>query len=212
MKPKIIIIDDHVMVSDGIKYLLSEKYDVISQFSNGSFLLETLQKGIPDVILLDINLPDKNGFKLAEEVKRNFIHTRLVFLTMYSEINFIERARSMDIDGYMLKNSTKEELIECIEVVLKGGKYFDPKLAGQTKTDLHQHDIFVKKYSISPREKDVIELIRKGLNSQEIADRLSVSMETVKTHRKNIFYKLGVKSVFELLKVFEGESFTNTLD
>lgn len=205
MKPKIIIVDDHILVNDGVKYLLSNEYDIATQVTDGAKVIEALQRFMPDVILLDINLPNKNGFKIAEEIKRSFDGIKIVFLTMYSEANFIEKAKLIEVHGYMLKYSTKEELIECINVVLADKIYYDPKLEVPA-INLHQKDIFVKQFAVSPRELDVINLICKGLNSQEIAQKLSVSIETVKTHRKNIYFKLGVTSVFELVEFVDKNS------
>lgn len=205
MKPKIIIADDHILFNDGVKYLLSTDYDIIAQVTDGVNVIETLQRLMPQVILLDINLPNKNGFKIAEEIKRSFASVKIVFLSMYSEISFIEKAKLIEVHGYMLKHSTKDELIECINSVLADKVYYDPKLE-VSAINLHQKDNFVKQFAVSPRELDVINLICKGLNSQEIAQKLSVSIETVKTHRKNIYFKLGVTSVFELIEFVDKNS------
>jgi DNA-binding NarL/FixJ family response regulator len=205
MKPKIIIADDHVLLNDGVKYSLSADYDIIAQVTDGANVLEALQRLRPDVILLDINLPNKNGFKIGEEKKRSFASVKIIFLSMYDEAIFIEKAKLIEVHGYMLKHSTKEELIECLNAVLADKVYYDPKLEVPAFS-LHQKDIFVKQFAVSPRELDVINLICKGLNSQEIAQRLSVSIETVKTHRKNIYFKLGVSSVFELIEFVDKNS------
>jgi DNA-binding NarL/FixJ family response regulator len=205
MKPKIVIADDHVLVSDGVRYLLSTDFEVVAQVTDGANVVETLLRLMPDVVLLDINLPNKNGFKIAEEIKRNFESIKIIFLSMYSEASFIEKAKNIEVHGYMLKHSTKEELIECLNAVLADKIYYDPKLEAPA-INLHQKDIFVKQFAVSPRELDVINLICKGLNSQEIAQKLSVSIETVKTHRKNIYFKLGVTSVFELVEFVDKNS------
>jgi len=205
MKPKIIIADDHVLLNDGVKYLLSADYDIIAQVTDGANIIDTLRRLMPQVILLDINLPSKNGFKVAEEIKRSFSTVKIIFLSMYSETNFIEKAKLIEVDGYMLKHSTKDELMTCIDAVLADKIYYDPKLE-EPAINLHQKDIFVKQFAVSPRELDVINLICKGLNSQEIAEKLSVSIETVKTHRKNIYFKLGVTSVFELVEFVDKNS------
>lgn len=205
MKPKIVIADDHVLVNEGVKNLLSTDYCIIAQVTDGANVMGTLQRSLPDVILLDINLPNKNGFKIAEEIKRSFSTIKIIFLSMYSEAIFIEKAKLIEVHGYMLKYSTKEELIVCINAVLANKIYYDPKLEAAS-VNLHQKDIFVKKFAISSRELDVINLIRKGLSSHEIAQKLSISIETVKTHRKNIFFKLGVTSVFELIEFVDKNS------
>lgn len=198
MKAKILIIDDHKLLNDGLKLMLLDTFEIVGQVFNGQDVMSAIHLYSPDVILLDINLPIKNGFRVASEIKQNKTNVKIIFLSMYYECSFVEKAKFLNAEGYMLKNSTKEEIVNCIKDVMSGNIHYDAKLKLPTM-NLHQHDSFVKKFAISPRELEVIELIKLGMSSTKIAKILSVSQETIKTHRKNIYFKLGVSSLVEFM-------------
>lgn len=199
MKVKILIADDHTLFNEGIKQLLAETYDIVSQIYDGKEVLPAIHHHRPEVILLDINLPSINGFDVAQNIKKSFDSLKIIFLSMYSESDFIEQAKRIPVHGYMLKHSTKEELVESINAVMSGKVYYDPKLTSNSR-NLHQDDFFVKQFALSGREVEIIKLIKDGLNSREIGQKLSLSEETIKTHRKNIHFKLGIKSMVELIE------------
>lgn len=199
MKAKLLIADDHILFNDGLMHLLADTYTVVSQIYDGKKVLRAIHVFRPDVILLDINLPSLNGFELAHRIKESFSELKIIFLSMYSESEFIEQAKQIEVHGYMLKHSTKEELVLSIDAVIGGEKYFDPKLDNDFKNP-HQEDYFVKQFSLSAREVEVIRLIKVGLSSKRIGQKLFLSEETVKTHRKNIHFKLNVKKVSELIQ------------
>lgn len=199
MKPKILIADDHTLFNEGVKHLLADTYEIVGQVYDGRHVLPTIQIQNPDVVLLDINLPSINGFDLAKEIKRSFERIKLIFLSMYNEPKFIEQSKQLQVHGYMLKHSTKEELITGIDSVLGGKTYYDPKL-NTTKINLHHDDYFVKQFAITPREVEIIGMIKKGLSTSEIAQNLSLSEATVKSHRKNIHFKLSISKISELIE------------
>lgn len=199
MKPKILIADDHTLFNEGVRQLLDGNYSIVGQVFDGKHVLSAIHEKTPDVVLLDINLPTINGFDLAVEIKRSFEKLKLIFLSMYSESKFIDQSKKLQVDGYLLKHSTKEELITGIESVLQGNIYYDPKLSLST-VNLHQDDYFVKQFSLTPREVEIIGLIKLGLNSAEIAQKLYLSEETVKSHRKNVHFKLGITKISELIQ------------
>ena len=198
MKQKLLIADDHTLFNEGIKQLLSDNYEIVAQVYDGKEVLPAIHLKSPDVILLDINLPSINGFDLAKEIKRSFESLKIIFLSMYDENKFIEQAQQMQVHGYMLKHSTKEELIESIENVLLGKIYYDPKLK-KSHSNLHHDDFFVKQFSLTPREIEIIKLIKLGMDTAHIAEKLFLSEETVKSHRKNIYFKLNINKVAELI-------------
>lgn len=199
MKPKLLIADDHILFNEGIKQLISEHFEVVSQVFDGKDVVQIIQITQPDIILLDINLPTINGLDLAKELKQSFASLKIIFLSMYTEPRFVEQSKQLQVDGYLLKNSTKEELIKGIAAVLNGNIYYDPRL-NQTKISLHHDDFFVKQFSLTPREVEIIRMIKDGMNTGEIAERLFLGLETVKTHRKNIYYKLSITKSTELIK------------
>jgi DNA-binding NarL/FixJ family response regulator len=199
MKPKILIADDHTLFNEGVKQLLSDTYEIVGQVYNGNDVLSAIHLKNPDVILLDINLPIINGFNLAKDIKNSFERLKVIFLSMYNESKFIEQSKQLNVHGYLLKHSTKEELIAGIDSVLQGKIYYDPKL-NQKATNLHHDDFFVKQFALTPREVEIISMIKLGLSSVEIAEKLFLSEETVKSHRKNIHFKLGITKISELIQ------------
>jgi DNA-binding NarL/FixJ family response regulator len=118
---------------------------------------------------------------------------------MYNEDKFVEQAKHLNVSGYMLKHSTKEELVFAVNAAIKGEQSFDSKLI-QKATNNHSDDYFVKQFSLTPREIEIIKFIRTGNSSNEIAQLLFLSEDTIKTHRKNIYYKLGINKVSELIE------------
>ncbi|MDF7819592.1 response regulator transcription factor [Runella sp. MFBS21] len=199
MQTKILIVDDHTLFNEGIRQLLQEDYHIIGQVYDGKNVLHEIQSKNPDVVLLDINLPTINGLDLAKNLKYSFPALKIIFLSMYSEPRFVEQAKQLNIDGYLLKHSTKRELIIGIQKVLEGSQYFDSKLQ-DLRSNLHHDDYFVKTYSLTPREVEIIKMIKRGISNPQIAEELFIAEETVKSHRKNIYYKLGVKNVVELVE------------
>lgn len=198
MKSKILIADDHVLFNDGVKNLLVDNFDIVAQVFDGKQVLSAIQLHNPELVLLDINLPSINGFEIAAGIQKTFTTVKIVFLSMYNEDKFVDQAKGLKVNGYMLKHSTKEELVFGINEVLNGQTHFDPKLI-QSKTNHHGEDYFVKQFSLTSREIEIIRLIRTGKSSNEIAEKLFLSEDTVKTHRKNIHFKLGIKKVSELI-------------
>jgi len=199
MKPKLLIADDHTLFNEGVKQLISDHYNIVGQVFDGKDVFTMVLVTRPDVILLDINLPSINGFDLAAELKKSFETIKIVFLSMYTEARFIEQSKQLKVDGYLLKNSTKEELIVGIDSVLNGESYYDPKL-NQPRQNLYHDDYFVKQFSLTPREVEIIRMIKDGLSTGEIAEKLFLGLETVKTHRKNIYFKLSITKSTELIK------------
>lgn len=118
MKARLLIADDHTLFNKGVKNLLSENYDIVAQVYDGG--LPAIQEDSPDVVILDINLPVINGLTLAGQIKDGFPAVKIIFLSMYTEMRFVEEAKKLKVNGYLLKHSTKEELIQGIEAVLSG--------------------------------------------------------------------------------------------
>ena len=199
MKPRLLIADDHILFNEGIKQLISDRYNIVGQVFDGKNVLSTIRTSQPDAILLDINLPSVNGFDLAIEIRKAFESLKIIFLSMYAEPQFITRSVEVQVHGYLLKNSTKEELINGIDSVLNGNIYYDPKL-NQSKNNHHNNDFFVRQFALTPREIEIIRMIKEGLSTAEIAEKLFVGHETIKTHRKNIYYKLSISKSTELIK------------
>lgn len=197
MKPRLLIADDHTLFNEGVKNLLLENFEICAQVYDGAGVLPAIHEKSPDVVILDINLPTINGLTLAGEIKNGFPSVKVIFLSMYTEMRFVEEARKLKVNGYLLKHSTKEELVQGIEQVLSGKDFWDRKLDRDRPAE---EDFFVKKFSLSPRETEIIRLICSGLSTRQITEKLYLNYETVKTHRKNIHYKLNISKLTELVR------------
>ena len=197
---KILLIDDHHLFNDGLKSLLSseQNIEIVGQVYEAKGVLHAIQKFSPNLIFLDINLPDKNGIELAGEVLKNYPSVKIILLTMYSDSQIYKEALKTGVHGYILKNSSKQNLLSGIQIVINGKTYFDAKLNG--KTEEAPSDDLAKKFALTAREKEIIKWVKAGLDSYQIADKTFLSYHTVKTHRRNIHFKLGTSTTSELIK------------
>ena len=198
MKYKIIVVDDHKLFNEGLNRILAIDFEILAQIYDGKEALHAVLIHKPHLVLLDINLPNKKGLEIGREIKQSFSDVKVVFLSMYSEAGFVQSAKEMKADGYILKDTESEDLISAVNKVLQGEVFYDPKLDTQ-KYNLHHDDYFAKTYSLSKREVEVISLVKNGFSSEEIAQKLYLSFETVRSHRKNIYLKLGINKLSDLI-------------
>jgi DNA-binding NarL/FixJ family response regulator len=194
------LIDDHQLFNDGLKSLLSSEseIEVIGQLFEARNVLFEIQKLSPHLLFLDINLPDQNGIELAKEIKRSFPNVKIIFLTMYSDTQIYKEALKIGVNGYILKNSSRQELLDGINAVMGGKNHFDSKI--NIESEPEKKDDLAKKFALTEREIEIIRLIREGFDSYQIADKVNLSYLTIKTHRRNIHFKLGTSSTPELIK------------
>jgi DNA-binding NarL/FixJ family response regulator len=199
MAIKLFIVDDHFMVIEGIHSLLHNEKDIewMGHAGNAASCLAFLQQQKPDVLLMDINLPDKSGIDLCREVKELYPAVNILGLSTFNQQSFIEKMMSNGASGYVIKNATQQELMEAIHTVAKGKQFlsFDAALALR-KPD-NQNDTPV----ITRREKEVLELIADGMTNNEIAQKLFISSTTVDTHRKNLLTKFEAKNTASLIRI-----------
>ena len=198
----ILIADDHLLFNDGLRNLLTfehSPYLIVDQVFSGNEVIPAIHKVNPEVLLLDINLPHRNGLDIARQVVDDFPTVRVVIISMYSYQKFVDELKQIGVAGYLLKSASQQELLSCLHSVMQGVPYFDGKLNGK-EVALHGDDEFVKKFKLSPRELEIIVLMKQGLSTPDIAKQLFLAEETVKTHRKNIYYKLDIKTLAELIR------------
>lgn len=152
-KIKILLIDDHHLFNDGLKSLLSTEQDieVVGQVYEAKNVLYEIQRLSPDILFLDINLPDKNGVELSGEILKNFSAVKIILLTMYSDSQIYKEALKTGVHGYILKNSSKQDLLIGIQIVMSGKTYFDYKL--NDKIEEVSNDDLAKKFALTAREK-----------------------------------------------------------
>ena len=202
---KIIISDDHQLFIDGIKSILKSirNMEIIGEVNNGNLLLELLEQQQCDVILMDINMPEMNGIDATKLIKSKFPEIRILMLTMYSSRDYIEKLLRVGADGYILKNTGKEELQEAIETVYKGESFFSKEVTERIMEGLQKKKTAEKNayvVEITEREIDVLKLIVQEFTTTEIAEKLFISTHTVETHRKNLISKLNVRNIAGLVK------------
>jgi DNA-binding NarL/FixJ family response regulator len=203
----IVVADDHQLFVESLRMLLqtTDAYDIniIGVSYNGDELITMLKTNKPDLLLLDINLPSKNGLEVLQEMKKTMKGTRILILTMYDDPKIIKEAFSMQVDGYLLKNCSREELVLAIETVMQGEVYVGKgvSVANNQSGSTAFEDIFQKKFSLTKREVEVLRLITQARNNGSIAKELYISEQTAAVHRKNIMRKIGVNSTAALIKV-----------
>lgn len=189
------IADDHSLVREGIKQLLEfdGSVKVVSEASNGVECLERLEKSIPDVLLLDINMPVMNGLEVLEEIKKRGYHVKVLILTVHNELEYLIKAVDIGVDGYILKESESAELKRAIQSVVSGENYIQPSLIPALNNRLANRDIDKDKIdSLTSRELEVLVRVANGMINKEIATNLNISERTVKNHVSNIFKKIDV--------------------
>jgi DNA-binding NarL/FixJ family response regulator len=198
MAIKVFITDDHYMVVEGIRSLLQNEKDIewMGHASNAASCLAFLQQQLPDIILMDINLPDISGIDLCKEVRLKYPSAFIIGLSTFNQQSFIQKMMDNGASGYVLKNATQEELMEAIATVASG-KIF---LSDEAALSLRKNNE-TEAPVLTRREKEVIELIAEGMTNNEIAQKLFISVSTVDTHRKNILSKLNAKNTAELVKL-----------
>lgn len=199
MTTKIFIVDDHYMIVEGIRSLLQNETGLewLGHAMNAASCMAFLQqKQLPDVILMDINLPDKSGIELCKEVKEKYPAVFIIGLSTFNQQSFIQKMMENGASGYILKNATLEELVEAIETVVKGKTF----LSNETAATLRKPDNIAVPV-ITSREKEVLKLVAEGMTNNEIAQQLFISPTTVETHRKSLLNKFAAKNTASLIRM-----------
>ncbi len=197
-KIRVLLVDDHVLFNDGMVLQLSytgSPVEVAGQVFRADDVLHAVQRLSPDVVLMDINLPQQTGIDCARTLLHHVPDLHVVMLTMYNYRKFIDECRELGVSGYVLKDERIEVIIDAIKRVMAGERVFPTEPSNHR----NQPDRFVQQFGLTPTEVKIIGLIREGLSSQQIAERLFVSFETIRSHRKNIYRKLNIDHVAKLL-------------
>ncbi len=208
MKPRILIADDHVLVAQGIQKLLESDVEVARILSDGRSLIQAVTETQPDLVIVDISLPLLNGLDAARQIKQAHPRTKILMLTMHADKVFVVEAFQVGVAGYVLKQSLSNELQQAVREVLKGNTYISPAVAQGIVEHLNQQaradqgDPSAKGFdhSLSPRQREVLQLVAEGRSTKEIASILNVSTKTVEFHRTRIMKELGLKTRPELTK------------
>lgn len=201
----LLLVDDHQIVIDGLRTLLDGEKDIgrIYESLTGQDTLALMEKEEVDLILLDVNLPDSSGFEVCKQIKSKHQNVRIIALTMHDNAGYISKMIKSGVDGYILKNTGKEELLEAIRTVMDGEQYFSQEVtnalvAGAPKSRKPRSGDFIQK--LTRREKEVLQLIVEENTTDEIAEKLFISPTTVISHRKSLLRKLNAKNTAGLVK------------
>lgn len=206
---RIVIADDHELVRDCIKSLLKdeENIDIVGEARTGKEVLEIFPVLNPDIILLDINMPEMDGWETMKELKSTYNFSNVIALSMLSQRDSVKKMMDAGAMGYLLKNSGKEEILMALNFVLKGNKYITPQISltilnNEDSTEPNKEKIKPEKQAkdISKRELEVLKLVAEGLTNSEIAEKLFNSKRTIESHRRNLIEKTGTKNSAELIK------------
>jgi two-component system, NarL family, nitrate/nitrite response regulator NarL len=195
---RILLADDHPMISTAIEALLrNSPFEIVGMASTGEQAVRQVEELKPDILLLDLQMPGGTGMDVLRRLRSSGARTRIVLLTAAIDDGSLIEAKSLKVQGMVLKNSDPAYLLECLERVSRGGRWIDPELSDRTK-ELTEILGEREAPSLSPRERELINLVRKGLRNREIAEQLGVTEGTIKVYLHSVFEKLGVSSRTEL--------------
>jgi DNA-binding NarL/FixJ family response regulator len=194
----LLLADDHPVVLAGLREMLEPYFEIAGAATDGRTLIRLASDLKPDVVLLDISMPQLNGLTAAREIKKAMPQVKLIFLTMHADTEYVKEARRAGASGYILKKSAASELINGIREVLKGRTYIAPEIAGGL-TDAAA-DGSAANGELTSRQREVLQLLAEGHPCKEIAARLHVSVKTVEFHKAVIKRKLKLRSMADLIK------------
>jgi DNA-binding NarL/FixJ family response regulator len=201
-KPRVLLADDHKIVLEGLKGLLGAEFELVGSVEDGRALVDQAATLHPDVIVADISMPGLNGIEAARQIKKTEKHIKIVFLTMHPDATYAANAFEAGASGFVLKHSAPSELTTAIHEAMKGQTYVTPLIAGDLirtcrEGDSPEKDLFKK---ISPRQREILQLLAEGKSGKEIASILSISARTVEFHKYRMMEQLHIKTSAELVQ------------
>jgi RNA polymerase sigma factor (sigma-70 family) len=208
MKITTLLVDDHAIVRDGLRYVLETESDfqIVGEADNGREAVQLTVQHRPDVVIMDVTMPELNGIEATTQIRVRCPDTEVIILSMHPESNYIARAIQAGANGYLLKGSASSEVIQAVRAVNAGQPYFGQTSSDQMKDahlsraeadDIEVRDPLAK---LSPREREVLQLVVDGKTSAEIAEDLCLAIDTVKTYRFRLMAKLQLDNVPQLVK------------
>lgn len=198
---RLFIADDHHLFRDGINSFFIHEEDIVTvgEASNGLEVLNYLKSDQIDVLVMDISMPVLDGISTAEQIKKRYPEVKIIMLTMHDTHVYIRKLLEIGVDGYLLKTTTKAELLFAVNQVMKGEKFYGTEVQHAFINSFNS-DSVSNEIKLTKREKEILLLICEELSTSEIAENLYISVYTVESHRKNLFAKTGAKNVVGLVK------------
>jgi DNA-binding NarL/FixJ family response regulator len=213
MAIRIILADDHKIIRDGLCSLLQQEEDieVLAQAEDGAAAVRLVREHRPDIVVMDIGMPDLNGIEATRQIHAESPNVKIIALSMHSDRRFVAEMLKAGAAGYLLKDSAFEDLVRAIRIVMKKGTYLPPSLAHILIEDYVRQPAPVDSGAfsvLSPREREVLQLLAEGKSTKQAAASLHISVKTVETHRQNVMDKLDIHSLAELTKYAIREGLT----
>jgi DNA-binding NarL/FixJ family response regulator len=200
-RPRILLADDHRIVAEGLKELLTPEFELLGIVEDGRVLVEEAKKLRPDVIVADITMPHLNGIDALAQLKKHDPGVKVVFLTMHREVAYARRALEAGAFGFVLKHSAPDELVTAIRAALQGQKYITPAMAGEVLESIQRDPESSKDpvASLTPRQREILQLLAEGKTAKEIAAILEISTRTVEFHKYEMMQSTGIQTSAELV-------------
>jgi DNA-binding NarL/FixJ family response regulator len=201
MRPRIFLADDHSLLLDAFSNLLESKYEVVGTATDGRQMLKMVSKLRPDVVVMDISMPNFNGFDAGEKLKKTLPDIKLLFLTVNEDPDMVAEAFRIGANGYLLKSSAASELFQAIDAVLNGGNYVTPKITqGMVSAFIKKPGAQKIHGELTIRQREVLQLLAEGNTMKEVAATLHITPRTVAFHKYQIMGNLDIKSNSELIQ------------
>ena len=202
----IVLADDHAMLREGIRKIIERIEDALisGEVNDGLELLELLKRSSPNLVILDISMPNLRGLEAIREIKKTYPQVKVLVLTMHKKKEFLRQALRDGADGFLLKEDAGSELIRAVQTVRNGGKYLSPLLSSVLTSLAVEEE---KTEVLTMREREVLKLLAEGKRTKEIAAALYISPHTVRRHRSNIMEKLNIKNLADLVKYAISQSY-----
>lgn len=200
--PRVLLADDHTLVLEGFRRIVEQRCEVVGAVEDGRALLEAAVRLRPDLILLDISMPLLNGVDAGRQIKKLLPDVKLIFVTMHADPAYVSEAFKAGASAYLLKRSAARELDQAIEAVLKGQYFVTSLLTREIVTGLSSEEggMFSQRQELTPRQREVLQLIAEGRTIKEIAALLNISPKTVEFHKAQIIFHLNLRTTAELTK------------
>ena len=199
-RPRILLGDDHAIILDGLRRILDPHFDIAGSAEDGRALVAAAEKLRPDIVVADISMPLLNGIEATRQIRKAYPQTKVIFLTMHPDATYATEAFRAGASGYVLKNSAASELVTAIQEVLKGRTYLTPRVAKEAIESWVQApgQREAPSASLTPRQREILQLVAEGKSAKEIATILNISPRTVEFHKYRIMEVLGLRTTAEL--------------